>query len=93
MPEPAVLAGIRQEIDYNFSDWKKLIDHKIFRKVFPEAVKREDVLVRPPKGYDETNPAIHYLKMKHFIVSKPISDIALQSKTLVKDIAKIFETS
>jgi uncharacterized protein (DUF2461 family) len=33
-----------------------------------------------------------FLKMKHFIVSKPISDAELQSKTLVKDVAKIFET-
>jgi uncharacterized protein (DUF2461 family) len=29
--------------------------------------------------------------MKHFIVSKPLTDIELQSKTLVKDVAKIFQ--
>lgn len=47
-------------------------------------------LVRPPKGYDENNPAIHYLKMKHFIVSRPFSDAEVQSKTLVKDLAATF---
>jgi uncharacterized protein (DUF2461 family) len=47
-------------------------------------------LVRPPKGYDENNPAIHYLKMKHFIVSRPFTDEELLSKTLVKDLAETF---
>ena len=46
--------------------------------------------MRPPKGYDESNPAIHYLKMKHFIVSKPFTDAEVQSKTLVKDLAETF---
>ena len=90
MPEPAVLAGIRQEIDYNFTDWKKLIDHKIFRNVFPEAVKSEDVLVRPPKGYDENNPAIEFLKMKSFIVSKPYADSDLVNTDFAKEVTKTF---
>jgi len=29
--------------------------------------------------------------MKHFIVSKPFTDAELQSKTLVKDVAKVFK--
>jgi uncharacterized protein (TIGR02453 family) len=91
-PMPPELAKIRQEIDYSFDEWKKIIANKKFKSCFPEGIDGIESLVRPPKGYDENNPAIEYLKMKHFIVSKPISDAALQSKTLVKDIAKIFET-
>jgi uncharacterized protein (TIGR02453 family) len=91
-PMPPELAKIRQEIDYGFDEWKKITGNKAFKKYFPEGVDGIESLVRPPKGYDETNPAISYLKMKHFIVSKPINDTALQSKTLVKDVAKVFET-
>ena len=90
MPEPAVLAGIRQEIDYNFTDWKKLIDHKNFRKNFPEAVKGEEALKRPPKGYDENNPAIEFLKMKSFIVSKPYADSDLVNTDFIKEVTKTF---
>lgn len=90
MPEPAVLAGIRQEIDYNFTDWKKLIDQKKFRKYFPEAVTSEEVLVRPPKSYDENNPAIEFLKMKSFIVSKPYADGVLVNKNFIKEVTKTF---
>ena len=91
-PMPLELAKIRQEIDYNFNDWKKILRSKSFKKYFPESVDGIESLVRPPKGYEENNPAITYLKMKHFIVSTPFSDTALQSKTLVKNIAKVFET-
>lgn len=91
-PMPAELAKIRQEIDYSFDEWKKIITNKTFKKYFPEGIDGIESLVRPPKGYDENNPAIHYLKMKHFIVSKPFTDAELQSKTLVKDVAKVFET-
>ncbi|MBC7629223.1 DUF2461 domain-containing protein [Ferruginibacter sp.] len=86
------LTKIRQEIDYNFTEWKKIIDSKIFKNYFPQGVDGIESLVRPPKGYDENNPAIHYLKMKHFIVSKTFTDAELQSKTLVKDVAKVFKT-
>ncbi len=91
-PMPPELSKIRQEIDYGFDEWKKLLNQKIFKKYFPEGVEGIESLVRPPKGYDENNPAIAYLKMKHFIVSKPFTDEELQSKTLVKDVAKVFET-
>ncbi|MBC7887885.1 MAG: DUF2461 domain-containing protein [Ferruginibacter sp.] len=91
-PMPQELAKIRQEIDYGFDEWKKILHNKTFKKYFPEGVDGIELLVRPPKGYDENNPAIHYLKMKHFIVSKPFTDTGLQSKTLVKDVAKVFET-
>jgi len=91
-PMPAELAKIRQEIDYSFDEWNRIITNKTFMKYFTAGVEGIESLVRPPKGYDENNPAIQFLKMKHFIVSKPISDAELQSKTLVKDVAKIFET-
>ena len=91
-PMPPELVKIRQEIDYNFDEWQKIITNKNFKKNFIEGVDGIESLQRPPKGYDENNPAIHYLKMKHFIVSKHLTDAELQNKTLVKEVAKLFET-
>lgn len=90
MPEPSVLAGIRQEIDYNFVEWEKIIDHKDFKKTFNKGVSSEDVLVRPPKGYDEDNPAIKYLKMKSFTVSRLFTDKNVQDKDFVKGVIDTF---
>lgn len=90
MPEAAVLAKIRQEIDYNFKDFKKLTGNSLFKKTFGPGVRSDESLIRPPKGYDELNPAIEFLKMKSFIVSRPFTDADVQSKNFVSDVAKTF---
>ena len=91
MPMPPELAKIRQEIDYNFDEWKKITGNKTFKKYFTKGVEGVDVLSRPPKGYTEDNAAIHFLKMKSFIASRPFTDAELVDKNLVKEIAKTFE--
>ena len=90
MPMPPQLAKVRQEIDYNFDEWKKIINHRNFSKIFPAGVDGIETLSRPPKGYEETNPAIGFLKMKCFIVSRDLTDTQLQSKSLLKDVLNTF---
>ncbi|MEI7472404.1 MAG: DUF2461 domain-containing protein [Chitinophagaceae bacterium] len=91
MPEAADLAKIRQEIDYSFdSDFKKIISHKKFKTVFPNGVEAVAALSRPPKGYDAEHPAIDFLKMKGFIVTRPISDAELQNKQLISELNNSF---
>jgi len=89
MPEPHVLAGIRQEIDYSFDEWKKIVEGKSFKKMFPEGLQGE-VLTRPPKNYNDNNPAITYIKKKSFIASCSFTDAEIQSRNFVKDVAKTF---
>jgi len=91
MPQAPTLAKIRQEIDYSFDEFKKITENKTFKKYFPKGLEVSDVLSRPPKGYDENNPAIHYLKMKSFFVSTPFADASLQEKNMAKEITKAFE--
>ena len=50
VPEPTVLAGIRQEIDYNFSDWKKIIENKKFKKIFTEGLRSNEKTGEATKG-------------------------------------------
>ncbi|MFC4262857.1 DUF2461 domain-containing protein [Ferruginibacter yonginensis] len=92
-PEPAKLAAIRQEIDYNFSDWNKLVTSKTFTQTFKNGLSQEQVLLRPPKGYDEHNLAIQYLKLKGFIVTQTLDDALLTSTTMVKEITKMFKVA
>lgn len=91
IPEPAVLAKVRQEIDYNFDEWKSIINNKAFKKYFSK-VDGIEVLSRPPKGYSDDNPAIEFLKMKSFIVSRALTDAQLTDKNLIKEVSKTFET-
>ena len=89
-PEPKKLASVRQEIDYNLAEWNKILSGKKFKENFTEGLSKEDILQRPPKGYDLENPAIEFLKLKSFIVSKKITDVELQDKNFIKNIVSIF---
>jgi uncharacterized protein (TIGR02453 family) len=90
MPSPIELNKIRQEIDYNLDVWLKIIGNKTFKKYFPKGVDGIENLSRPPRGYDEQNPAIKFLKMKGFIVSSPFSDNDILAKNAVKEITATF---
>ena len=92
MPMPDEVKKIRQEIDYNWDEFKKIITSKKFSSVFGDVTKSAEFsLVRPPKGYDETNPAIDYIKLKSWIASTPLEDAELTDKNLVKKIVSVFE--
>lgn len=58
-PETADLKAIRQEIDYNTSDFLKIIESKEFKDYFG-GLDREDVLKFAPKGYNVDHPYIGY---------------------------------
>lgn len=92
MPAAPDLSKVRQEIDYNFPEWKAIIGQRSFKKNFPGGLDKEDILSRPPKGYTEDNPAIDYLKLKSFVAIRTFTDAEAQSKTFHKEIIKTFES-
>lgn len=93
MPEVDGLKKLRQEIDYNFDEFKKIIGSKKFVATYKELSDSEGTrLSRPPKGYEADNPAIEYIKLKSFVAVTPVSDAELTDKNLVKKITDAFET-
>ena len=88
MPLPENLPRIRQEIDYNFASFKKILNNKKFKANFPE-LSDEMKLKKTPKGYDENNPAIEFLKLKSFVVFKKMKDEEVLSKDAVKKITEL----
>jgi len=93
MPMAPELKKIRQEIDYNWKEFKVITAKKTFQNQFSDLERSEgSVLSRPPKGYDAENPAIEYLKLKSFIASNPLSDEVLKSKNLNNEVLTAFKT-
>ncbi|MEO8771768.1 MAG: DUF2461 domain-containing protein [Ferruginibacter sp.] len=92
-PEPADLAKIRQEIDYNLDEWKKILRNTAFKKNFEKGIDVSNILVRPPKGYSEDNPAIQFVKLKSFVIRSPLSDEDITDKAFVKKVVKILQAS
>lgn len=92
MPLAPELNKVRQEIDYSLSEWNSIVTARAFKKNFSEGLEKEDQLSRPPKGYEEGNPAIEFLKLKSFIVTRSFTDAEVQSKSFAKELVKTFES-
>jgi uncharacterized protein (TIGR02453 family) len=92
MPDPIALKKLRQEIDYCFPEFQKIISNPSFKKQYNNLEMNEgQMLVNVPKGYDKENPAASFLKLKSFVATKNIPDTLLTSSGLVKKTAKAFE--
>ncbi len=92
MPVPDELKKVRQEIDYNFANFKKIIGSKKFRSVYGDLDKSAEFLLRRvPKGYEPDNPAAGYLRLKSYISMIKVPDTGLSSKQLVKKTVTAFE--
>ncbi len=92
-PMPDDLKKLRQEIDYNFSAFNNIISNKKFKLVYVKGLSNEGEmsLSRPPKGYDENNPAIDFLKLKSLVAVAPLTDVQLIDKKFTSTIVKAFE--
>lgn len=92
-PEPDKLKKVRQEIDYCFDEFKKIISSKKFKIVYSELYTGEGVqLSKVPQGFEKDNPAGDYLKFKSWLVLTDITDAELVSKDLLKTTVNAFST-
>ncbi|MEO6905945.1 MAG: DUF2461 domain-containing protein [Ginsengibacter sp.] len=90
MPEAVELKKLRQEVDYCFPEFKKIVNSPVFKKQYGE-LEKEDMLVNVPKGYDKENPAGEFLKLKSFVATKNISDEELLSPKFCGELIVAFK--
>lgn len=66
---PDTLKKVRTEIDYGLEEWTSILQDPVAFKWYGSKLLTEPgmQLSRPPKGFDEQNPAIAYLKYKQFV--------------------------
>jgi uncharacterized protein (TIGR02453 family) len=85
MPMPPDLAKIRQEIDYNLKEFSSIVKSPAFKKQYGTLYTGEDIsLVRVPKGYETSNPAAPYLRLKSIIATRKLTDEEIISTSLQK---------
>lgn len=91
MPQPDLLAKVRQEIDYNLPEFRKIISSAAFKKQYGALdTSAEYSLARVPKGYEASHPAASYLKLKSFVATRLLTDQELADKALIKNAAGAF---
>ncbi|QEC54135.1 DUF2461 domain-containing protein [Anseongella ginsenosidimutans] len=86
MPPADDLKAIRQEIDYNSTALKQLLEANSFRKYFG-GLDEEHALKTAPQGYPKDHPEIALLKLKSFTVSHPFKDMVLTTPKAARTVA------
>ena len=91
MPEPKNLKEIRKEISMNGKEFLEILEHKDFRNNF-RGLSVENKLEKVPQGFEKEDPMAEYLKLKHFIVSHPVSDEELLNPKAAANFSKILKS-
>jgi uncharacterized protein (TIGR02453 family) len=89
-PEPNWLKAIRQEIDYNSEEFRKILNHKKYKTYF--GTLEGEKLSRLPKGYREDHPDIELLKHKSYLSVHHLKDKDVLSETFLKHCTDVFKT-
>lgn len=87
MPDSSHLAKIRQEIDFNYKAFEKVLKNKKFKAWFA-GLDDFDKLKTAPKGYPKDHPHLDLLKHKSFIVSHYFTDKEVQDKKFIKNVVE-----
>ena len=92
IPMPPETKKVRQEIDYCFEEFEKIVGNKKFKATYGTLYRGDDVsLARVPQGFEKDNPAAEYLKLKSWLAMQELQDSDLTSDTLVKKTVAAFE--
>jgi uncharacterized protein (TIGR02453 family) len=88
-PEPGDLKRIRDDIDFNYKEWRKILSNKTLVDTF--GAMEGEQLASSPRGYAKDHPAIDLLRFKQFILRHNFSDADVLSSGFAKNAANTFK--
>ncbi len=88
-PETKDLQRIRQDIDLNYKDWRKLLASKTIVQAFGGMAGTQ--LGTSPRGYDKGHPAIDLLRYKQFLLIHKFTDEEVLSPGFAKIVSGTFK--
>jgi uncharacterized protein (TIGR02453 family) len=92
MPEAQELKNARQEIDYNWEEFRSILKYPPFKKIYGDLYRGSEItLTRDPKGYEKDNPAAEYLRLKSFFAETRIEDAELTKSSLHRKTVNAFK--
>ena len=92
MPTGSLLKALRQKIEDEHDALEALLADEAFAAVFPDGLSvMGDELKTAPRGYAKDHHAIAWLRKKHFIVTRALSDDELVDEGFEAQLAQIFE--
>jgi uncharacterized protein (TIGR02453 family) len=90
-PKSSILRSIRQGIDYNGNEFKKILNKKSFKDHFGELIDDGDSLKTSPKGYSQENEHIELLRRKTFAVQVNLTQKEVMSANFDDRVIQIYK--
>jgi uncharacterized protein (TIGR02453 family) len=87
-PNSEDLLRIRQDIDTNYTEWRKLLKSKSLQNTFGN-MDGEQVKTAP-RGFEKDHPAIDLLRFKQFWFAKSFTDKEVLAPDFIKQVDKTF---
>lgn len=88
-PESDDLKRIRQDIDMNYKDWKKLLGNKTLVNTFGGIIGEQ--VGSAPRGYSKDHPAIDLLRYKQFILKYELTDKEVCNPSFIDNVNDIYK--
>lgn len=88
-PNPEDLKRIREDIDQNYKEWKKVLSNKGIKTQFGEMIG--EAVTSAPRGYSKDHPAIELLRHKQFLFRFDFTDKEVLSENFSKTINAKFK--
>jgi uncharacterized protein (TIGR02453 family) len=89
-PASEILGKVRQEIDYNGEELEKIMADKNFKKNY-EGFWDGDSLKTAPKGYVKDHPYIEWLRLRHYVIMRSLTDHEVLDKKFMANLVKIMK--
>ncbi len=88
-PNTSDLQRIRQDIDHNYKEWKKMLSGKVLVNTFGKM--QGEQLGSAPRGYAKDHPAIELLRYKQFLLRHDFTDEEVLSTNFAKTASDIYK--
>lgn len=83
------ISNIRQEIDYNTKEFKKILNSASFKKYFGDI--EGDKLKTAPKGFPKDHPELELLQFKSYLAVNNVDDKIVTSDKFLKHATDVFK--
>jgi uncharacterized protein (TIGR02453 family) len=89
-PNAVDLLRIRQDIDLNYTAWRKLLKSKSIQSVFGEM--HGDQVKTAPRGFAKDHPAIDLLRYKQYWFERSFTDKEVLSSNFLEQVNKTYKS-
>lgn len=90
-PDATTLSSIREAIDYNGEELKRILSKESFRKMFTSLYDDGRQLKKAPKGYSNEHEHIDLLQYRSFAVECPLSREEIHSASFQEHLIAIYK--